>query len=338
MGKLVSIIIPVYNAEEFLSKCLDSILSQVYSNIEVLLIDDGSKDKSLGICNSYAKKDNRIKVLHQENLGAAAARNIGLEHITGDYVMFCDSDDVVSENWVKHLIDANSDCVMPVCSSCNVVEHLGKKTDISIQNDTLYSKNDYYKFNEVGLAGFLWNTIFNASYIEDKHIRFRDQIDKADYNEDLLFVMEYIKSVDYFVYVGYADYAYITRDNSLSRKYNPYYFDKYAEKFEIWQKFNNMFGDNSKLIKISTTYLYHFLISLQDEIKNKNCSKKNRYKRFKKIVVSNSFQKCVNTADTSAENAKVIEMIKKKACFRLWIYLNISIIKNKVLMKEFKEF
>ena len=100
MGKTVSIIILVYNSELYLNRCLDSVLSQRYTHLEVLLIDDGSTDHSLNICREYAAKDNRIRVVHQDNQGASAARNTGLDHATGEYIMFCDSDDMVSDMWV----------------------------------------------------------------------------------------------------------------------------------------------------------------------------------------------------------------------------------------------
>lgn len=327
MNKLVSIIIPVYNSEKFLKGCLDSVLCQIYSNIEVLLIDDGSKDNSLEICNSYAQKDNRVKVFHQENSGAAAARNKGLANVSGEYIMFCDSDDVVSKNWVKHLLEAVNDYTMPVCSSCNDLSCLGKKNTISVESNTIYKQSSYFSFNYVGLAGFLWNTIFVKSIITKNHLSFRIQKDKSDYNEDLLFVMEYIKNIEYFIYVGYSDYAYITREDSLSRKYNPFYFDKYAEKYKLWCVFIEQYGNKKDIKALSTNYLYHFLISLQSEINNRDEKLTCRYSRFKKIIISEVLQKCIYFADTSVEDQRVVKMIKNKYSLNLWIYMSLVSIK-----------
>ena len=100
---LLSIITPVYQVEQYLPQCLDSILAQTYPHWELILVDDGSKDQSGEICDEYAKKDGRIRVIHTENRGAGAARNTGFAHATGEYVVFVDSDDYISENMIERL-------------------------------------------------------------------------------------------------------------------------------------------------------------------------------------------------------------------------------------------
>ncbi len=138
----VSIIIPIYKSEKYLYKCIDSIIEQEYSNWEMLLIDDGSPDKSGEICDEYAKRDNRIKVFHKENGGVSSARNLGLDNIEGDYVTFVDSDDWLSENtltlcssyfgkyeiirfsmvYVESLVEGNNrKLVLPFSESKNVI-------------------------------------------------------------------------------------------------------------------------------------------------------------------------------------------------------------------------
>ena len=101
----ISIIVPVYNAEKYLVECLNSLVEQTYKNIEIILIDDGSIDNSAKICDEYAKKDERIKVVHQKNSGVSVARNNGLDMHTGDYVMFVDSDDWIELNTCEILIN-----------------------------------------------------------------------------------------------------------------------------------------------------------------------------------------------------------------------------------------
>ena len=105
MKKKLSIIIPVYNAEAFLPRCIESILNQTYRNLEILLVNDGSKDDSLQICLQYAKTDSRILVFDKSNGGAASARNLGLKHVTGEYIGFCDSDDFFDEDTFSSLIN-----------------------------------------------------------------------------------------------------------------------------------------------------------------------------------------------------------------------------------------
>lgn len=106
MNELISIIIPVFNTEKYLEECIESMMFQTYKNIEIILVDDGSVDKSGDMCDDYAKKDLRIKVIHKSNSGQADARNIGIQNTHGIYLMFADSDDVVREDYVECLYNA----------------------------------------------------------------------------------------------------------------------------------------------------------------------------------------------------------------------------------------
>ena len=101
----VSVIVPVYQVEQYLRQCLNSILNQTFKDIEVILVDDGSKDNSGNICDEYTLKDNRVRVIHTTNIRAAGARNIGLDNVTGNYFMFVDSDDYISELMVEKLYE-----------------------------------------------------------------------------------------------------------------------------------------------------------------------------------------------------------------------------------------
>ena len=100
---LVSVIVPIYNSGKYLDKCIDSIVNQTYKNLEIILVDDGSTDNAPEICDEWAKKDERIKVIHQENGGVSKARNVGLDNVTGEYISFVDSDDYVVRNYIDFL-------------------------------------------------------------------------------------------------------------------------------------------------------------------------------------------------------------------------------------------
>ena len=104
MSDKVSIIVPVYNVEKYLDECVKSILAQTYSNIEIVLVDDGSKDTSGSMCDEYKKQDNRIVVVHKENGGLSSARNAGMENASGDYYIFVDSDDTISPDMVEEMV------------------------------------------------------------------------------------------------------------------------------------------------------------------------------------------------------------------------------------------
>ena len=115
---LVSVIVPAYQAEPYLAQCLDSILGQTYENLEILVVNDGSRDRTKEICDAYAQKDSRIKVFHKENGGVSSARNMALENASGAYVVFCDSDDTLRSAYVEHLLRLarDNDCQMSYCA------------------------------------------------------------------------------------------------------------------------------------------------------------------------------------------------------------------------------
>lgn len=119
MDKLISVIVPIYNVEKYLTKCIESIINQTYENLEIILVDDGSPDNCPIICDEYAKRDSRVKVIHKKNGGLSDARNAGLDIATGEYIMFIDSDDFVEidmmESMMNNMIDNNVDLVV-----CNI--------------------------------------------------------------------------------------------------------------------------------------------------------------------------------------------------------------------------
>lgn len=138
MNPKVSIIVPVYNVEKYLPRCLDSLISQTYTNLEIILVDDGSMDKCPNICDNYAKSDNRIMVIHKKNGGLSDARNTGFLKSCGEYVCFVDSDDFVASNYVEHLLDICLDynCDIAICefytTSENKVSIVQEKTRCQI--------------------------------------------------------------------------------------------------------------------------------------------------------------------------------------------------------------
>lgn len=193
---MISVIIPVYNVEKYILDCLKSISSQTFKDFEVIIVDDGSTDKSGDICDEYIKEDLRFKVFHKQNGGVSSARNFGLEKIQGDWVYFCDSDDILFDNALETLvqnIDENVDSTMGGYIRVNEQEEiLGenkiyKTFNMSIE-ETLV---DFYhpKFNMFN--GFIWNRLFKRSIIQQYNLRFREDI---YIKEDGLFLVQYLCS------------------------------------------------------------------------------------------------------------------------------------------------
>ena len=213
----ISIIVPVYNAEKYLHKCIDSILAQTYSNFELLLIDDGSKDLSYEICVNFSKKDERIKVLKKRNEGVSSARNLGLDNATGDWLTFVDADDTLSRNFLYHMVTGIDECVSLVVSNCDVIiKDKVNQSHVALENTTISGnlmlirllKGDNVR-NEV------WAKLFKRSFIGNE--RFSSGI---VIGEDLLFLLTccYAGGNEKIRFVPYSDYHYVINESSAMGK------------------------------------------------------------------------------------------------------------------------
>ena len=170
---LISIIVCIYNKEKYLSHCLDSLINQTYQNIEILCIDDGSKDGSLQICNNYADKDNRIKVHHQENQGVALARQKGMELSKGEWIIYCDPDDWMESNMVSSLIHKANDEDADFVWCDFYVDENEKRTTCSQYVET----SEYWRGMLCGLLnskilGAMWNKLIRKSVIQETKVTF----------------------------------------------------------------------------------------------------------------------------------------------------------------------
>jgi len=189
----ISVIIPVYNVESYLRKCLDSVVSQTYSDLEILLINDGSLDNCGEICDEYAARDARIKVFHKENGGVSSALNVGLRQFTGDFVGFVDSDDWVEPDLFAELLSSIDGCDISVCSyykeqttGSEIVTNAKQidKTPIPYENMLLYPlmRDDY-----MGFCGYMWNKLLRGNLFSG--LQFDEQI---NYAQDVLLYTELV--------------------------------------------------------------------------------------------------------------------------------------------------
>lgn len=185
---LISIIVPVYKVEKYLNSCINSILAQTYENIEIILVDDGSPDQCPQICNEYKKKDSRIKVIHQKNMGLSAARNTGIKNSNGEWICFIDSDDIIHKDYVKLLYEtaSNNDCQIALCnqqqfskdSEINIFENLNSDHDVTILS----------KFEAVDKlfpgCGFIYHVAWNKIYKKEVFVNIEYPVGKI--HEDTL--------------------------------------------------------------------------------------------------------------------------------------------------------
>ena len=171
MEQLISIIIPIYKVEDYLCRCVDSIINQTYQNLEIILVDDGSPDKCPQICDEYAQKDSRIKVIHKENGGLSDARNAGMEVATGDYISYIDSDDWVSLDFFEVLIEnaIQNDSDVIECSVVKVYENSEvcmNEEDESVQN---FNTEDALQelIGEKNFRQHVWNKLYKTEIVKD---------------------------------------------------------------------------------------------------------------------------------------------------------------------------
>lgn len=194
---LISIIVPIYNTEKYLYKCLDSIVGQTYKNIEIILIDDGSTDNSGKICDEYAKKDSRIVVIHQKNGGQSAARNAGLKIARGEYINLIDGDDEVLPNFIETLFNLyDKDCSLSLCGKlrrqlCDGTEEIiyGRKYHARKKNESMAE----YIFHSMVLDGRMYsviNKLFITDIIRKNNLLFDV---KRNFGEDTMFVLSYVR-------------------------------------------------------------------------------------------------------------------------------------------------
>lgn len=172
MNDLISIVLPIYNVEKYLKKCIETILNQTYDNIEILLVDDGSTDHSGEICDEFEKKDKRIKVIHKTNGGLSDARNTGLKHAKGKYISFIDSDDYVSEKYVEELYTLlkTNNAQIAVCNFQRVKEDGQVVSTEDIQSETLSSKEALEKLNDrkfYPTSIVAWNKLYDIKLFDD---------------------------------------------------------------------------------------------------------------------------------------------------------------------------
>lgn len=228
---LISIIVPVYNVEKYIRRCVESLLNQTYLTIEVILVNDGSPDKSPEICDDYCKMDNRVSVLHKNNGGLSDARNSGLEKARGDYIIFLDSDDYVEHTMVEDAVKAaerdNSDVVIWGYYADFVSEDenlISTKMKSCISGS--FSKSDLSKLtitNElIGCLGYAWNKMYRKKFLMENKYRFTSGLSLV---EDIVFNGPVLSKVERITFIEkpYVHYMQRPRETLGVKFYENFY-------------------------------------------------------------------------------------------------------------------
>lgn len=243
-GDLISVIIPIYNTENYFKRCIESIINQTYTNLEIILINDGSTDNSIQICREYEKKDKRIILIDKKNTGVSDSRNYGLNIATGKYISFIDSDDFLELNMYEQLIESieNNKAELAICKYNYYSK--GNKTPYSKSYPNIIDKDIFFKDTIMSGENIaLWNKLFIRDYIGS--LRLNTNI---DISEDILFLYEYVDKINKISYINKPLYN-NNKDNisSITHINDPekyitsikayYLIDKILEKNNIDERF-----------------------------------------------------------------------------------------------------
>lgn len=269
---LVTIIIPVYNAETKIERCLDSVVNQEYSRLEIILINDGSSDNSEQICCAYQRKDDRIRYFSQPNGGVSSARNLGLKKMTGDYVVFIDADDYVLPDFVSSLIKYMDDDIDIICTLPRVYNEKrkeyspidGDKTEVLCAvTDAEYSKQMVHERCSVISNAYKKDVVDNLKFSTDLYV-----------GEDMLFHLQAIKKSKYIIYSYLYKYVYIQYIESA------FHGEFSAKKFSEIYAYQKMIAEYEKYPLITRELSRRYYIVLLRILRNIVLSHSSNYELY----------------------------------------------------------
>lgn len=213
----ISVIVPVYKVEEYLHRCIDSTLSQSFTDFELILVDDGSPDNCGKICDEYATKDNRIRVFHKPNGGVSSARNLGLDNAQGEWIAFIDSDDYIDVNYLAELVSYSQKYETDYVVTLNTIKEYTKENSLIIYPDDYGQLFSCYNFHN---NGHPWGKLYKTEIIKNTHLRFNTCIHLG---EDAMFALQYLIKTKNLILIHSDKYFYETlRPESLTKKLNSY--------------------------------------------------------------------------------------------------------------------
>ncbi|MDO4378752.1 MAG: glycosyltransferase family 2 protein [Erysipelotrichia bacterium] len=249
----ISVIIPVYKVEEYLDRCIESVVGQTYKNLEIILIDDGSPDNCPKMCDDWAKKDNRIRVIHKENEGVSSARNYGIDIATGEYISFVDSDDIIHPKYYEIMLNNIGDADMVYCEYEKFTDEISFD-NINEDNFEFEVNQNEKVFSNFSFSFFVvWNKVIKTELL--KNIRFSTEFKNA---EDTLFAFELLEKCSKVVYIKTQLYGYFIRTTGAVGSID---LEGEIQVLSVWKKIYNYVVLNKytgieKQVKHILTYSY----------------------------------------------------------------------------------
>ena len=301
---MISVIVPVYNAEKNLSRCIDSILDQTYSDFELILLNDGSKDSSLEICQDYAKKDCRISVYSHENHGVSYTRNRGIKLAQGDYIQFIDSDDYIDktmfEKSLRHMNEYQVDLVV-----CGIKEiHSSYTYDVIPLKKCKMRVLDFEEKYPNIFQNFILNSPVNKLYRKSKIKNlFPEDISLG---EDLLFNLAYLESINTIYFDSEIFYFYEIDDNGLNHKYRENSIEIQEILYEKCMLFIEKYHVGTQAVKdVSAIFIRFLCYGLSDIYKLSNKSSVQKKNILKKWMYNQNVEKALNFVEFSERKYQI---------------------------------
>ena len=325
-NRLVSVVVPIYNVEKYLDRCINSIVNQTYQNLEIILVDDGSPDRCPEMCDLWGKKDKRIKVIHKDNAGLGMARNTGIENARGEYICFFDSDDYVGLQTIEVTLEkAKQTGADVIVFGISDTDQNGKIMHSVVPNPP---KDFYYgkEVQEILLPNMVSSTEFNVmlsacvmlfsmKMIKNRNWRFVSE--RAIIAEDVYSLMNLFSSVKSVCFISKALYYYCRNEESLTHTYREDRYDKikfyYDESIKMCQE--NGYNENVQS-RVGVTY-FSFTIAAMKQIVKSKMEFKDKYRAIKNIVCDNHMHKVIVNTDVSMQSKAwkiLISSMKHRWC------------------------
>ncbi|MDP4118191.1 MAG: glycosyltransferase family 2 protein [Bacillota bacterium] len=312
---LVSVIIPIYNAERTLEKCVNSVLNQDYKNIEVFLVDDGSTDESGEICESFVEKDDRVKVIHKQNGGVSSARNCALDEANGQYIFFADSDDYVAEDIFTQMLSAFEDYDLVICGYTMQYD-TGERRERVLEPGNFENKREIAaylaKYSHIG-ANALWNKLFLRRLISD---RFDEDFSLG---EDLKFVLQYLEKCERVRYINKPLYFYMYNGlTSLAYRYNPRMYLISRQSYDSIRQFVQLYYPEADMTMNKRVFITNAMIHSVKVVRHRDFKEKEKYRIIKEIMADSIWKTVFDGPLHGNKAEKLFEICVR--CRLTWLF------------------
>lgn len=330
MNALVSVVLPIYNVEKYLNRCISSVVAQTYSNLEIILVDDNSTDSSPAICDEWAKRDSRIVVIHKENAGAGMARNTGIEHAHGEYICFFDSDDFVESDAVESCVKAaqenNAELVVfghdDMTPEMRVLAtHIpnppkkffsGEEIKNRLLPMSIYA--DLKTGEEWGMPMSPWNKLYSMEVIRKSGWRFVSE--REILSEDFYSLTQFYGYVKSVCVIDRALYHYTVNNASLSHAYNPNRFsiEKISAFYSAMIALAEKMGVSDEIEQAIKGTTFGLSVCAMKNIVASDLKFKQKYSELRKMIKNDFSQELIRTTDYSGSG------LQKKLLYRATKY------------------